>query len=349
MGAVTPPRVPRSRLAVSVALVAMTALAGAAASGGAARAQPHRAASVPRLTLDHVEVDNGKATTLFTPGWSKLDQGSTSATFESSFHGTRGDYSWSIPTTIVSTGTDATISATATDTTGNRMYAYIGVSGDAGEGLPVELHADADKASGNPVVTTTKTFKITPGAPLLAGEFVAVRVDLGPDGPGIYYFYKRAGSKRKRTKISFGFDTESGGQRSERPHRSPEAKGVGKLTIEALSGGKYKVVDAEALITVSRGDQDVTLVAAPNGKNQFTSRPSDRSVHLELKGKHGRINGCDEDSRGSLTLTDVDGEEPEPPVRHRVFGRDGLVIACGVVESSWGARGDPLFVQIDKP
>src|SRR5262245_44283459 len=70
------------------------------------------------LLLDHVEVKNpADPTYLGSPGWTEAVPGTTTAHFEYTERGIKGDYEWSIPDTIISTGSPLMLKATATDTT----------------------------------------------------------------------------------------------------------------------------------------------------------------------------------------------------------------------------------------
>ena len=186
---------------------AAVVLAGAAPVGGPAVAQG--APSAPRaatLTLDHIEVNNDEATTsLGKPGWSKLGKGSTSATFEYAEKRVKGVYNWTVPKTIPAGGADLKLRATASDGTGYRMNAYIGVDGTYGAlkggTSRIEILAAADKNAGKPTAVVAKTFRILPTtAP--ANALVYLRVDLGPEGPSITYFY-RVGAEPLRVDVRF--------------------------------------------------------------------------------------------------------------------------------------------------
>ena len=123
------------------------------------------------------------------------------------------------------------------------------------------------------------------------------------------------------------------------------------MVVEALSGGKYKVVKSEALITVTEGKNEATFTASSDaGKDEYVAKhPGIRSLFARLDVRRSDIHGCDNHARPSLNMTDVD-DESDPPVRTKGGSKDGLSIHCHVESWVWSnGRTGAVFVQIDKP
>jgi len=103
--------------------------------------------------------------------------------------GWRGDFSWSIPSSIPPGGANASLSVTATDKTGGRFNAVIGASGNLFiENGPAAVEALADKIAGPATKSASKSFRLVPGS-YCDGCAVSVTVGI-QDGPRITFNYK---------------------------------------------------------------------------------------------------------------------------------------------------------------
>lgn len=166
---------------------------------------PPASAQIARtLVLDRVEVDKSTIG-IFPLAWSVSQ---TSATWDPPAEGCggcgKGEYTWSLPKTLASSGATATIQVSATDDSGGRHNAGIVVSPGGGiaiEDGPAEVWASADKNAGTPVDTQSKTFTLKPGA-VAEGQEVVVAVGLAWEGPRILHYYKRPVDGAVKTRLS---------------------------------------------------------------------------------------------------------------------------------------------------
>ena len=103
--------------------------------------------------------------------------------------GWRGEFRWTIPSSIPPGGANASLSVTATDKTGGRFNAVMGVSGNLfiGNG-PAVVEALADKVAGPATKEASKSFRLVPGS-YCDGCPVSVTVGI-QDGPRITFNYK---------------------------------------------------------------------------------------------------------------------------------------------------------------
>ncbi len=173
-------------VSVALALVVATGLMLASAvlaedreSGPVARASAGDALQlVGRPQIDRTGI-------LLPDKWTSITE--SSATWNPD--GWRGDFSWSIPSSIPPGGAAGSLSVTATDKTGGRYNAVIGVGGNLFiEDGPAVIEALADKVAGPPTKQASTSFKLVPGS-YCDGCPVSLTVGI-QDGPRITFNYK---------------------------------------------------------------------------------------------------------------------------------------------------------------
>jgi hypothetical protein len=103
--------------------------------------------------------------------------------------GFRGEYSWSIPSSIPPAGAVATLTVIATDKTGGRYNGKLDLTGNIRvEGGPAEAQALADKNGGQGTKRGDASFKLVPGS-YCDTCAIAVTVNV-QDGPKVTFHYK---------------------------------------------------------------------------------------------------------------------------------------------------------------
>jgi hypothetical protein len=295
------------------------------------------AAATGKMTLTLVKsvADNSVATkSLGTPGWSTVANNGRSATFEYSDQKVKGEYKWAIPATIPDDGAPLTLNATATDQSGYRMYAYIGVNGSYGtvkdgSGPRLEIQAEADHNAGKDTANVTKTVTILPATVPDDSECncVLMTLQLGPSGPLMTYTYKHLAEKEQ----DFRFHVTARPSDSEGlPPRifSVEARGQGsKHTVGDLSSSEGTVkVDANWAHDL---DELTTLKLKGSTYYPPDRRKGPHIVSVILQVKDSNVDDCEAGLLGRLRLTDY----------HDADEADHIVLKyCG---RTWIWRGKP--------
>jgi hypothetical protein len=158
-------------ITVAISMVGMTASAHAATSTSGCDA----------LQLVNQTTDEGAE--VFADKWTVTQ---SSAVWDPD--GWRGDYFWTMPSSIPTTGAPATLKVTATDKSGGRFGAELDLKGPATiEGGSPQATAHADKTGGTPTASGSTTFTIVPGC-YADGQTLTLTIEV-QDGPFINFNY----------------------------------------------------------------------------------------------------------------------------------------------------------------
>ncbi|MEA2324203.1 MAG: hypothetical protein QOD81_4053 [Solirubrobacteraceae bacterium] len=171
------------RLWVALVLaVAVTAVLAGAADGGG-RPHAHASAGDSLQLVGTPQID--RTGILLAAKWTSIT--ASGATWDTD--GWRGEFSWSIPSSIPPGGAPASVTVTATDKNGGRYNGVIGATGNLFiEGGPAVAEALADKVAGPATKSATKSFRLVPGSYC---DTCPISVTVGiQDGPRITFNYK---------------------------------------------------------------------------------------------------------------------------------------------------------------
>ena len=137
-----------------------------------------RAAAGDALKLKQVTID--KSGMIDDANWTVSE---SSATWDTA--GFRGEYTWTIPSSIPAAGASGTIRVTATDKSGGRYNGVIEAFGPLVETGTARAEALADKNGGQATVTDTESFK------LIGNSCSPCTVTVGvQDGPKVTFRYE---------------------------------------------------------------------------------------------------------------------------------------------------------------